>query len=286
MQAPNSASPQAIEAADEPPDFKSIEHCIHEKIGQNLRIVRNQLGKTQADAARLAGVSLSQYRRYEEYRDLPTLSSALNWSIETGMPTHWLFTGTGYDAFVDVDIKPAWIPIMHFINRAPSAALASFQSAVEGLTGKEMRAPLKSYTDPCLHECRRNIHEDYFPAMSERLRAFRQSTALSQDAIAAALGVSTAAYKRYEVPGRINRFGINLIMRFWVATKISPLELTSHSRVYAYRQRQNANFAALLPLLRSLQPHQIEQAKALAATLGGMFAERSDCTQSAPCQWV
>lgn len=277
MPVPDAIGPETAAFGGDVPDYKTMEQGIHEKMGQNLRIVRRQLGKSRDELAKMAGISLSQYRRYEECRDLPTLYSALNWSVGTGVPTHWLFTDTGYNDFVDVEIQSAWIPIIHFANWASDSALSAFQTAVEGLVGGEKRERLESYKAPSLEDCRQNIAGDYFTTLSEHLRNFRRMAAVSQDTMAYQLGISTAAYKRYEVPGRINRFGIHLIMRFWVATRISPLKLTCHSQVFAYRQQQNRNFAILLPLLASLTPGQLERVKALAAVLSTMNPASGRC---------
>ncbi|WP_435106934.1 helix-turn-helix transcriptional regulator [Arhodomonas sp. AD133] len=228
------------------PDYESIERGLHDRIGANLRLVRSQLGLSQAFLAAMLRVSHSQYRRYEKGHDLPRLHTAILWSVETGIPTHWLFSGTGYHAQVGATLRPAWVPVLHFVNTASPAALRSFQAALEGMVNASPRPPLATYTSPDLDECRRHIDERYYQVIARQLRKFRREHTISQDTIARRMGISTAAYKRYERPGRHIYFSINLIMRFWAATGVSPLELTRGTVVFRYREQQNRNFDILI----------------------------------------
>lgn len=251
-------------------DYEVMEQGVCDQIGQNLRVVRTQLGISQSELACLIGVSRSQYRRYEEGRDLPRLHTAILWSVETGIPTHWLFTGTGHHNWVDVPWHPSWVAVLYFVNKAPGYALRSLQAALEGLAGSASTGTLAHYRNPGIDECRSCIDDRYYQAISKHLRRFRQEHSLSQDTMAHHLGISTAAYKRYEAFGTSIHFSILLIMRFWSASGISPMTLTRNTPVFQYRQQQNDNFAILLPLLNKLSVDQLESVKPLLDTLWSM----------------
>ncbi len=253
------------------PDYEGIERGLHDRIGANLRLVRSQLGLSQTCLATILRVSHSQYRRYEKGHDLPRLHTAILWSVETGIPTHWLFSGTGYHARVGTSLRPAWVPILHFVNSASPATLRSFQAALEGMAGVSPGSPLSPHTSPDLDECRGHIDERYYQVIARQLRRFRREHTISQDTIARRMGISTAAYKRYERPGRHIYFSINLIMRFWAATGVSPLELTRGTVIFRYREQQNRNFGILLPMLDQLEQDQLQQLKRLTDVLADIY---------------
>lgn len=253
------------------PDFNAIEQGLAEQVGQNLRVVRSRLGQSQQSLADRIGVSLSQYRKYESGKDLPRLHSALLWSIETGIPTHWLFSGTGYQRWLNVPFRPAWIPILSFANEAPDWALQSVQAALTGmLECYEETEPLHSLIDDRANISRKIFQEDYYHAVSEKLRLFRVRVGMSQDDAARVMGISTEAYRRYETPNRCTHFSINMIMRFWVATETNPIELSSDTPVFKYRLKQRRNFGILLPLLEQLSREQLDQLNTLLQVVTDM----------------
>ncbi|WP_157954368.1 helix-turn-helix domain-containing protein [Saccharospirillum mangrovi] len=238
----------------EPPDYATIEETLADQIGQNLRSVRSHLGLGQRGLSERMQISLSQYRKYEAGRDLPRLHSALLWSLETGLPTHWLFYGTRYQQWLQLPFKPAWVPVLYFVNRAPDWALEALHSVLRGL--------LRDYsteTNPFVSvaELRSSLsagllRDPYYRSVSEKLRDFRLQREVSQEEVARLMGVSLAAYKKYETPELCPHYSVNMIMRFWMATGTSPLSLSKETPVYLYRQAQNANFAILLPWLERL----------------------------------
>jgi transcriptional regulator with XRE-family HTH domain len=248
-------------------DYDAIEQGVCDQIGANLRAVRQQLKISQSELAALINVSRSQYRRYEEGRDLPRLHTAILWSLETGIPTHWLFTGSGHHNWVDIPWHSAWVRILYFINKAPAYALQALQTTLEGLTDQRSTGALQPYLNPNLDTCRACIGDHYYAAISQQLRQFRSEHQLSQETMAQHMGISSAAYKRYEAHGISVQFSMLLIMRFWSASGISPMTLTRDTPVFRYRQLQNDNFAILLPLLQPLSSQQFEHIHALLDTL-------------------
>lgn len=251
-----------------PPDFNSIEAGLSEQVGQNMRVVRSHLGQSQQHLAQRIGVSLSQYRKYEGGKDLPRLHSALLWSIETGVPTHWLFHDTGYQRWLNVPFNQHWVPIFHFINRASPWALQAFQSVLTGMLG----CYGETHQLISLQKARQALSGDlirdhYYHAVSEKLRQYRQNIGLSQDAAAQIMDISTEAYRRYETPNRCTHFSINLVMRFWVATGTNPVELSSETLVFQYREKQRDNFRIILPLLEQLDSAQLNQLSSLMEVL-------------------
>lgn len=252
-----------------PPDYTSIEATLAEQIGQNLRSVRSHLGLGQRVLSERMQVSLSQYRKYEAGQDLPRLHSALLWSIETGLPTHWLFYGSRYQQWLRLPFRPAWIPVLYFVNRAPSWALQALHSVLNGLLGEtENEAnPLVSIAQMRSSLGGQLLRDPYYRAVSEKLRDFRQQLGMSQEEVARLMGVSQAAYRKYETPELCPRYSVNMIMRFWMATGTSPLALSTETPVYQYREAQNANLKALLPKLERLDDAGLTRVNELSRIL-------------------
>lgn len=252
-----------------PPDYNALENNLATQIGQNLRTVRSSLALTQRGLSERIQVSLSQYRKYEAGQDLPRLHSALLWSLETGLPTHWLFYGTGYQQWLELPFKPAWIPVLYFVNRAPDWALEALHAVLKGLL-REYSAPDNPFSSLALlrsslsHQL---LSNPYYQAIAEQLRDFRIAQSISQEEAARLMGVSIAAYRKYETPEVCPHYGVNLIMRFWMAMGTSPLTLTKNTPVYLYRHIQNANFRVLLPWLERLDDASLAQVNEVSRVL-------------------
>jgi len=254
-----------------PPDYNVLEEGLAVQIGQNLRTVRSYLGLGQRGLSERIQVSLSQYRKYEAGQDFPRLHSALLWSLETGIPTHWLFYGTRYQQWLKLPFKPAWIPVLYFVNRAPDWALEALNSVLKGLlrdydTADNPFASLAELRSSLSHQL---LRDPYYRAIAEKLRDFRLARGTSQEEVARLMGVSMAAYRKYETPELCPHYSINLIMRFWMATGTSPLELSTETPVYLYRHIQNSNFAVLLPWLERLDEAGLAQVNEVSRALAG-----------------
>lgn len=239
---------------EELPDYAVVEQTLAEQIGQNLRSVRSHLGLGQSRLCDRMQVSLSQYRKYEAGQDLPRLHSALLWSLETGLPTHWLFYGTRYQQWLQLPFKPAWTPVLYFMNRAPDWALEALHSVLRGLLRdySEDSNPFTSVAELRSALSAGLLRDPYYRSVSELLRDFRVARGESQEEVARRMGVSLTAYRKYETPELCPHYSVNMIMRFWMATGTSPLSLSKATPVYLYRQAQNANFAVLFPWLERL----------------------------------
>lgn len=255
----------------DPPDYNVLEDDLAAQIGKNLRTVRSYLGLGQRDLSERIQVSLSQYRKYEAGQDLPRLHSALLWSLETGLPTHWLFYGTRYQQWLKLPFKPSWIPVLYFVNRAPDWALEALHSVLKGLLHEHHStdnpfASLAVLRSSLSHQL---LRDPYYRAIAEKLRDFRLARGTSQEEAARLMGVSMAAYRKYETPELCPHYSINLIMRFWMATGTSPLELSTDTPVYLYRHIQNANFGILLPWLERLDEAALAQVNEVSRALSG-----------------
>lgn len=253
----------------EPPDYVTIEATLAEQIGQNLRSVRSHLGLGQRGLSERMQVSLSQYRKYEAGQDLPRLHSALLWSIETGLPTHWLFYGSRYQQWLQLPFRPAWTPVLYFVNRAQPWALEALQSVLKGLLDEsdDDAEALVSVTQLRSSLSGQLLRDPYYRAVSEKLRDFRLQRGLSQEEAARLMGVSQAAYRKYETPELCPHYSVNMIMRFWMATGTSPLALSTETPVYRYRELQNANLKVLLPRLERLDDAGLARVNELSRIL-------------------
>lgn len=253
----------------EPPDYPALEANLAEQIGQNLRSVRTQLGLAQRGLSERMQISLSQYRKYEAGQDLPRLHSALLWSIETGLPTHWLFYGTPYQQWLQLPFRPTWTPVLYFVNRAPDWALQALHAVLSGLLPDQLDSanPFISLDDSRRQLSGQLLRDPYYRAVSEKLRDYRRSKGMSQETAARLMGVSQAAYRKYETPELCPHYSVNMIMRFWMAHGTSPLALSTETPVYRYRQAQNSNFSVLLPCLAQLDEASLGRVVELSRVL-------------------
>ncbi|WP_158269226.1 helix-turn-helix domain-containing protein [Saccharospirillum sp. MSK14-1] len=254
----------------DPPDYTALEDNLSLQIGQNLRMVRTSLGLGQRDLSERIQVSLSQYRKYEAGQDLPRLHSAMLWSLETGLPTHWLFYGTPYQQWLKLPFKPTWIPVLYFTNRAPEWALEALHSVIKGLlreydSPENPLASLDLLRDSLSHQL---LRDPYYRSIAERLREYRSAQGMSRETVAQLMGISTAAYRKYETPELCPQYSVNMIMRFWMAIGRSPLELSIETPIYLYRQIQNANFASLFPWLERLDDASLARVNEMSRVLG------------------
>lgn len=238
-------------------EFDKLEVDLKHRMGKNFRSVRTRLGMSQQGMASLLDLSLSQYRRYENGDDLPKLNNSMRWSLETGIPTQWLFYQTCYSDLFDIEIRNEWIPLLFFINNAEPYTLKAFQTVLYNLSSEKVPHALIPYDRDKLMNCRQLIGEEYVKIISERLKAFRKKMKMTQEDLAEKVNISILTYRGYETPEKAVQFSINMAMRFWRVTNVNPIEMTKGSWVYLYRKQQRHNLEILVPIFRQLNADQL-----------------------------
>lgn len=245
------------------PSLKTLEQDIAAVIGRNLRLRRRALVLSQAQSARTMRVSPSSYKRMESGHVQPRLYNAVMWSLNTGVPTSWLFHGSGVYALAEEPVvDPRWQPLVSFLSCANQEALHCLQTLAPHILD-QLFPPL----DPV------NLGElpslpsasAYYSQLMLQLRQWRETSGLSQCEAAARFELGESSYRRYECPNKTTRINLALMMRFHKVTGIDPLELSINTELYPYRQRQRRMLATITPYLTQFT--QADQ-EAIMATIG------------------
>lgn len=227
-------------------DYARLEQDINRIIGDNLRVRRMAIGLNQTTSAALMDVSLSSYKRMENGEIQPRLYNAVLWSLNTGVPTSWLFHGSGYVLTEEPVLDPCWQPLFSFLSRAKPEALHCLLTLAPHILDR-----------PCPPLEPVNLGElpslppflDYYSYLALQLRRWREASGLSQSQAAELFDVGESSYRRYECPTKSTRINMAMMMRFHKATGVDPLKLSINTVLFDYRQRQRNMLAILAPCL-------------------------------------
>ncbi len=250
-------------------DFNYYEQDIGRYIGQNLAWVRRLLTISQQELACLLGVSLSQYKKYEQGKDHLKIHLAGRWSVLTGSNLYCLLLGSKYHellpqlSYVD-DLKPLNL----LISRLD---LPSFRSYLQLILPEGQALPYwhEPAPDPEFSWTRlmQQLDGDYYVHIARNLRAWRQQQHLTQEEVAEYLGITSATYACYERENDINRFSLLMAPRFSLAFGSNTWFLGQGTYYAWYRVRQEIRFQQLQSHWRLMNPEQRQHALMLAEPL-------------------
>ena len=77
-------------------DFEPIEKEARGALAENLCVYRKSVNLPQARMAKIFGVSLSQYKKYETGEEIVRVDLAQKWSLRFSTPFFYLLQGSGY----------------------------------------------------------------------------------------------------------------------------------------------------------------------------------------------
>lgn len=250
-------------------DFGHYEHDIGQHIGHNLQSVRRLLKLSQADIATLLGVSLSQYKKYEQGKDHLKIHLAARWSVLTGSNLYCLLLGSDYQQLLpQLSGYAALKPLNLLLSRLDKPSFASF---LQLITPASLTVPF--WHDPDEPEgfqwprLMQQLESHYYVQIARNLRCWRQSKPLTQEEVAEQLGITPATYACYEREHDINRFSLLMAPRFSLAFGCNTWFLGQGTDYAWYRVRQEARLKVLLNLWPILSLAQQQLALDLAEPL-------------------
>ncbi|AJQ97136.1 helix-turn-helix domain-containing protein [Gynuella sunshinyii] len=233
------------------PRYIDPEHHSHHfraGFGVLLRRSRTTLNISQAAAAELAGVSMTQYRKYEAGRDNMRLSTLFCYLSNTGIPIEFLLLPhLGAQSHCRM-INARYLRLQSYIVRCSAREFDNFVGLVAMLLiGK------KSIIRGTQHELGKQPAEqfslDSLPSILATLRRMRELCKLSRREFAELLGIAPSTLTAFERGNDIGNLPLCLVHRFWMASGLSPLILVHGSSVFDHYRARHKRLTQLHDLI-------------------------------------
>lgn len=237
-------------------DFSNLENCVHQAVSTNFSAVRKQHSRSQRRMADLLGLSLSQYKKFENGTEIPRLHTTAKWSLLTGNNIYVLLLNTPYAKLVPhVEpvkcLRPFAFVIGH-LNPAMFTAWLKVIAASAELSCNYEESP--SYEVIDLEQVFDNFEMKYYQNIASNLRAFRSQYGYSQHFVAENLGMSAQAYAAYESIEAPSRIPLTSALRFAATFSINTASLSAGTFYGDYRARQDQRLAAVSDLVKQMSP--------------------------------
>lgn len=248
--------------------FLGLEQGIGQTISANLRRRRSSLGLSQNLTAKLMGISQATYRRFEDGKGQPRLYNAVLWSLNTGIPTSYLFQGSHYFLTEEPILGLEWQPLVSFLSLASEEAVDCFAKLARRLASAEypVSEPPNSSEIPKLPSVL-----EYYRHLASHLQQWREGAGLTQYQAAELLEVSETTYRRYESPRQHTSISIVMMMRFHAATGVDPLKLSRNTPLHDYRIRQRSMLNVVATFVKELTPNEKDKLKEAVRYLSNVF---------------
>lgn len=249
-------------------NFSELENGIGVQIGVNLRDYRLSVGHTQQKHAKLMGVSLSQYRKYETGVDIPRYHTACRWGMATGASFYNLLLNTPYQELLPSHLV-AWklIPFGKLVGRLSDSAylglvrmVGSLEFTQEIIIPKPLDSDLGCVDFALAFD---ELETESYAMNSLNIRLLRQSRHYSQEQMAELLGVNINTYRNYETSALAPKFSMLFAVRFFLVFGQHLSSLTPDSLFYQYLQQYLRRLSYLAPTLYQVNKAQYQQLRQL-----------------------
>lgn len=220
--------------------------------------------------AKIFGVSLTQYKKYEHGLETIKIDTAQKWSLRFGTPFFYLVKDSDYQ-LPSADLEG------HFklkLFRANSLTDEYFRKLVGIMllfTNKQCLESELNITkierkdmDVALLELNNTI----YITIAKGLKEFRGRFDICQERMSEYLGVSVSTLQHYEKESMKPRFSITLACRFYLATSISPLALLKGTKYSQIRYMQEERMEVLRSIVKDISQDTLEHLRPL---LNGFF---------------
>lgn len=265
----------SLESTDKAPNsvnFERLEASLSAQLGNNLKCLRQSFGYTQNQHAKILGVSLSQYRKYEAGKDIPRFHTICRWSMLTGASFYSLFKGTGYETLLP-EYLCSWklLPFNHVIARLkdqPFMALVNLTQSLQ-LTQEIViaKTPLLGLDEMNFDQAFNELERDSYIMIALQLRLFRQRRGYTQELMAEMLGININSYRNYENPNMAPKFSVVFALRFFLVFGIHPTSLMPDSQFYQVLSQQLSRLKFLASTIHQLSDRQFQQLKTIFASV-------------------
>lgn len=262
-------------------DFAPLDEAAIKALANNLLTYRRALTFSQSRMAKVLGISLSQYKKYESGLEVMRADTAQKWALHMNLSFYHLLEGSPYaQGFStcghDKKISHLWflanslsdkyfyklINILGLFARSPHVAK---ELQASGITRDEVKRVLYE------------IEHDMFVIAGYGLRAVRDHFQYKQEYIAELLGVSTFTYQQYEKPTMSPRFNVLTVARFGVATGIDPAVVLKGSYYMKVRSLQDQRMMLMREVVEDIDAKLILKLKHLVE---GYFSMATDIPEA------
>lgn len=255
-------------------DFDPIEEEARKALADNLCLYRKSVNLPQARMARIFGVSLSQYKKYEAGEEIVRVDLAQKWSLRFNTPFFYLLEGSGYGkGLTSSDTDNRLNFIWYLANGLSDDYFSRLIDVLCTLTGKPRPAKaLQAYgiTREHLRKVIEEIETRMYIAIACGMQAIRNWFGGSQQQFAELMGVSLPTYQQYEKPVMKPRFSIFIAARYGMGTGINPLIAVAGTEYAKVRFMQNERMALIREIVSDIPEDRLAQLKPLITGFAGM----------------
>lgn len=255
-------------------DFSGIESEARKALAENLGTYRKSVNLSQTDMARILGISLSQYKKYESGAEILRIDLAQKWSLRFNTPVFYLLQGSGYGKYLAGNDRDSRFNFIWFL--ANSLTDEYFRKLVDMLrlftrTPSAAKMPKPSGITPSvIKEATDEIESKMYIAIAYGMQAIRKWFGYSQEEFAELMGVSLSTYQQYERPTITPRFNIFFAARCAVSLGIDPLITIEGTRFAQVRHMQNARMALIRQIVADIDEAQLTPLKPLVQGFADM----------------
>lgn len=254
--------------------FDGIEEGGREALARNLCLYRKSVNLPQAKMARIFGISLSQYKKYEMGLEILRVDLAQKWSLRFSTPFFHLLRGCGYgEGLTTSDFDDRFNFLWFLANSLTDEYFSRLIDLLCLFTGKSSTAKSLAHfgiTRLDLKKVLQEIDSEMYIAIAYGLQAIRKRFQFSQEHIAELLGVSVSTYQQYEKPTMKPRFSIFIAARYGMATGINPLVIVAGTLYAKVRYMQNERMALIRDIVANVDQDRLLQLKPLLTGFSNM----------------
>lgn len=248
-------------------DFSGIEAAARQALADNLCTYRKSVNLSQVDMAKLLGVSLSQYKKYESGAEILRIDLAQKWSLHFSTPVFYLLQGSGYGKYLAGSERDSRFNFIWFL--ANSLNDEYFSKLIDMLCLFLEKPQTGNLPEPSgitrdvIKEVTDEIENTMYIAIAYGMQAIRKWFGYSQEQFAELMGVSLSTYQQYERPTITPRFSIFFAARCAMSLGIDPLISIAGTRFAQVRHMQNTRMALIRRIVADLDEERLMPLKPL-----------------------
>jgi transcriptional regulator with XRE-family HTH domain len=255
-------------------DFAPIEKEARKALADNLCLYRKSINLPQARMAKIFGVSLSQYKKYETGEEIVRVDLAQKWSLRFSTPFFYLLQGSGYGKGLTSSDTDRRLNFIWFLaNSLTDEYFSRLVDVLCTLTGKPRPAKAlqpSGITRVHLLRVIEEIENKMYIAIAYGMQAIRNRFGGSQEQFAELMGVSLSTYQQYEKPVMKPRFSIFIAARYGLGTGVNPLLAVAGTEYAKVRFMQNERMALIREMVADIAQDRLAQLKPLITGFAGM----------------
>jgi transcriptional regulator with XRE-family HTH domain len=254
-------------------DFAPIEEEARKALAENLCVYRKSVNLPQARMAKIFGVSLSQYKKYEAGEEIVRVDLAQKWSLRFSSPFFYLLQGSGYGKGLTSSDTDNRLNFIWFLaNSLTDEYFSKLIDVLCTLTGKPRPEALRpsGITRASLLRVIEEIENKMYIAIAYGMQAIRNWFGGSQEQFAELMGVSLSTYQQYEKPVMKPRFSIFIAARYGLGTGVNPLLAVAGTEYFKVRFMQNERMALIREMVADIEQERLMQLKPLITGFAGM----------------